>query len=352
MTAHRQAITVANRLASVPPEVVTGATLTSDRIDLIGLTAHGRHGVFASEKVTPQLFRVDLRAWLEPVTERRDQLAATVDYGQLAAVVTDQIEHQSFDLIETLADQIAQATLAADGLRAVEVTVHKPQAPIEQPFDDVAVTAHRTRPPTPSPRTTARSTSHSAEPVTVPSPRTAARSRRAVFSLGSNVGDRSGWLQFGVTGLVTTPGVSFQAISSLWETTPIGVTGQPDYLNLILIAETTLPAEELLERGLTLESLAGRVRPSTSSHQPQHGPRPLDIDLIAVGAETVTSDRLQLPHPRAHKRAFVLAPWLEADPAARLNGQPLTDWLAASSDQVVRRLPDSHLTVPASAGLS
>jgi len=292
------------------------------RLRLTGVEARGCHGVLPGERVEPQRFSVDLTAWLPPVADRADVLAETVDYSRFSALIVEAVEHQSCQLIETLADRIARSALALGGIERVEVTVHKPEAPLAEPFADVAVTVGRSR----------------GRPL-----------RPVVFSLGSNLGDRAAWLQFGLTGLVTTPGVRLVAVSPVYEAEPVGVVGQPDYLNAAVVVESNLPAADLLARGLELERLAGRVRPPGPA--PQHAARPLDIDLIVAGDETSATPRLMLPHPRAHKRAFVLAPWLDADPGASLAGRPLADWLDRITGQPLRRRDDLTLVTPARPGL-
>ncbi|MDR1449646.1 MAG: 2-amino-4-hydroxy-6-hydroxymethyldihydropteridine diphosphokinase [Propionibacteriaceae bacterium] len=319
-----------------------------DRIVLSGLQTWGCHGVFEAEKTTPQLFLIDIRADLEPALSagggesvaagggdrlgpaRPDDLAATVDYGQISRLATELAASRSYDLIETLADRLAAAILALGGLAAVEVTVHKPQAPLPEPFADVAVVVRRRR----------------------GRPR-----RRVVISAGSNLGGRLAWLQFGVAALATTPGVAVTAVSGVYESAPVGVgQRQPDYLNLVLIAESDLPAGVLLDRCLAVESAAGRRRDPSL---PGPASRTLDLDLVAVDGERSASGRLCLPHPRAGQRAFVLVPWLEADPDGQLDGRPLAAWLADLPSQPLRRrddlavevaLPPSDEAAPAASG--
>lgn len=118
-----------------------------DRITLVGLRGTGRHGVLAAERAQGQTFSVDLV--VETDTRRAaasDALADTVDYGVLAQAVVDLVEGEPMDLIETLAARIAQRCLATAGVDAVQVTVHKPDAPITVPFDDVTVTITRSKP--------------------------------------------------------------------------------------------------------------------------------------------------------------------------------------------------------------
>lgn len=119
----------------------------TDRIVLTGLRVRGHHGVFSHERRDGQDFLVDLTVWLDlaPAGES-DKLADTVDYGALAQATAEIVAGPPVDLIETVAGRIAAGTLAADPrIEAVEVTVHKPSAPIPLTFADVAVVVHRTR---------------------------------------------------------------------------------------------------------------------------------------------------------------------------------------------------------------
>lgn len=118
----------------------------SDRITLRGLRVRGYHGVLPEERRTGQLFGVDVVVETDvSAAAATDDLAETVDYATLARQVAAVVEGDPVDLIETLAVRIADACLAHAGATAVEVTVHKPQAPIGLPFDDVAVTIRRSR---------------------------------------------------------------------------------------------------------------------------------------------------------------------------------------------------------------
>ena len=168
--------------------------------------------------------------------------------------------------------------------------------------------------------------------------------RQVVLSLGSNLGDRLGNLQLGVNQLAAA-GLTCQAISSVYETAPVGGPEQEDYLNAVLLAVTALPARAVLASCAAAEAAAGRVRTV------RFGPRTLDVDIITVGGETSADPELTLPHPRAHERAFVLAPWLELDPDAVLPGSgPAAQLLAAAGPAGVRRRPDLRLTLPGKAG--
>lgn len=166
---------------------------------------------------------------------------------------------------------------------------------------------------------------------------------RTVIAMGSNLGDRLDYLQGGLDGLFDTPHVVFVAVSPVYQTAPVGGPEQPDYLNAVMIAETSMPARAVLERCLSLEDAFGRVRGGE-----RWGPRTLDLDLIVYGDEVSTSPGLTLPHPRAHERAFVLAPWHDADPDAVLPGWgKVADLLAAAGTAGVARLEGAVLQPPA-----
>jgi 2-amino-4-hydroxy-6-hydroxymethyldihydropteridine diphosphokinase len=165
--------------------------------------------------------------------------------------------------------------------------------------------------------------------------------RRTVIAMGSNLGDRMDYLQGGLDGLFDTPRITFLAVSPVYQTTPVGGPEQPDYLNAVVIAQTFMPARAVLERCLSLEDAYGRVRDE------RWGPRTLDLDLIIYGDEVSNSPGLTLPHSRAHERAFVLAPWLDADPQAQLPGcGPVADLLAAVGTAGVARVEGAVLHPP------
>jgi 2-amino-4-hydroxy-6-hydroxymethyldihydropteridine diphosphokinase len=161
---------------------------------------------------------------------------------------------------------------------------------------------------------------------------------RTVLALGSNLGDRLGYLQGGVRTLLAGPGLRLAALSPVYATTPVGGPPQSDYLNAVLVADTTLTAAELLARGQATEAAFQRTRTDV------WGPRTLDVDIIVYGDEVSDDPRLTLPHPRARERAFVLAPWLDVDPDAEIPGQGrVSDLLAAVGRAGVRRLDDVTL---------
>jgi 2-amino-4-hydroxy-6-hydroxymethyldihydropteridine diphosphokinase len=162
--------------------------------------------------------------------------------------------------------------------------------------------------------------------------------RQVVFALGSNLGDRLASLQAGVDALTADRRIKATAVSGVYETSPVGGPEQPDYLNAVLIAVSGLPARALLDRSQAAERVSGRVRTL------RWGPRTLDIDIITCDAETSNDPVLTLPHPRAHERAFVLVPWLDADPNAELPGfGRVADLAAGLGDGGIRRRDDLSL---------
>lgn len=155
--------------------------------------------------------------------------------------------------------------------------------------------------------------------------------RRAYLGLGSNVGDRVQALQQAIDGLAAADGVTVVAVSSVYETAPVGGPEQPDYLNAVVAIETDRTPRELLEIAKRLEAEAGRVPGE------RWGPRPLDVDVLLVGDEEVDDEDLVVPHPRLYERAFVMIPLAELDPM-------LAPWVPAGEAGV--RRSEVQLTVP------
>ncbi len=131
----------------------------------------------------------------------------------------------------------------------------------------------------------------------------------AYLALGSNLGDRRGYLERAVEALRALPGVEVVRVSSLYETAPVGgPPGQGPYLNAVVEVRTDLPAEALLRSLLAIESQLGRVR------QERDGPRTIDLDLLLHGDLVCDGPDLTVPHPRLHERLFVLRPLAEIAP--------------------------------------
>jgi 2-amino-4-hydroxy-6-hydroxymethyldihydropteridine diphosphokinase len=163
-----------------------------------------------------------------------------------------------------------------------------------------------------------------------------------VLALGSNLGDRLAHLRAAVASLAAAEDVELLAVSPVYETDPVGGPAQADYLNAVALVATTRTARSLL--ALAQEVEASRARTRTE----RWGPRTLDVDVVSFADVRSDDPTLTLPHPRAHERAFVLAPWHDLDPDAVLpGGGRVADLLAATGASGVRRRDDLHLEVPA-----
>ncbi|WP_426594265.1 2-amino-4-hydroxy-6-hydroxymethyldihydropteridine diphosphokinase [Cellulomonas sp. McL0617] len=474
--------------------VLDGSGRLLDQIRLLGITATGYHGVFDFERRAGQTFVADVVVHLD--TRRAaasDDLTRTLHYGELAEQVAAVLSGEPVDLIETVAERIAATVLAQAVVQAVDVSVHKPQAPIEVPFGDVVIRIRRDRaklpaaepylpraqsdgsaaarptptptasfPVTPAPGAPLVAGLVAAEPVeaapvvvapvaappvaappvvvppvvappvvapvatavvppTVPwseivpplgsEPWTASDdpdgtaavpvpvaftptgltpepapaptveaahethaggSPRAsdvptgdvpafgadlvetrtdlvvgevvsdaldvppstvvdvVLALGANLGAAQDTLRAAVDALSHTTRLEVVQVSPLARTAAVGGPDQPDYLNAVVLARTMLSPRELLRATQAIEQNHGRVR------QEHWGPRTLDIDIIVFGSVLAVTDDLELPHPRAHERAFVLEPWAQLDPQAvlpGLGGGPVAALAATAPDR-------------------
>jgi 2-amino-4-hydroxy-6-hydroxymethyldihydropteridine diphosphokinase len=150
---------------------------------------------------------------------------------------------------------------------------------------------------------------------------------RAYVGLGANLGDREGTLRAAVDALAAEEGIEVVAVSTLCETAPVGVGGQPRFLNGAVALETSLGARELLDRLLAVEQRFGRVRVPD-----EHGPRTLDLDLLLFGDERIDEPGLTVPHPRLHERRFVLEPLGELAPGLVVPGRGAVEALLAGVD--------------------
>jgi 2-amino-4-hydroxy-6-hydroxymethyldihydropteridine diphosphokinase len=164
--------------------------------------------------------------------------------------------------------------------------------------------------------------------------------RRCVLAIGSNLGDRLGSLQGAVNSLADTPEVWLTAVSPVYETEPVDApAGSKTFLNAVILIDTTLSARTLLDRCLAIEDAFGRERTGVRGE-----PRTLDVDLIVVGDRRANDDDLVLPHPQAHERAFVLAPWRDVEPDAELLDRgPVKSLLEQVGDQGVTKREDLTL---------
>jgi dihydroneopterin aldolase / 2-amino-4-hydroxy-6-hydroxymethyldihydropteridine diphosphokinase len=291
-----------------------------DRIVLTGIRVRGNHGVYDFERRDGQEFVVDATVELDAApAAAADEVTETVHYGVLATQIAEVVAGEPVDLIETLAERIAAVVLSHPASRRAHVTVHKPDAPIAVPFGDVAVSIIRSRSAGPD----------GAEAGAIDD----GSARDAVLALGSNLGDRQGTILDALDDLRAVPGLELVRASALVETPALTLHGidetAPAYLNAVALVRTSLAPHALLDALHGIERGHGRERSE------RWGDRTLDIDIVAYGDEEYSDERLVLPHPRAHERAFVLVPWLQVDPQAVLPGRGrVSDLLPATTDPV------------------
>lgn len=270
-----------------------------DTIRLTGISARAAHGVLSDEHVKAQPFSVDVTMGVDTrLAGRTDDLSATLNYVHIAHLVTEILQGGHVDLIEVLAEKIAARVLEFP-VYWVDVTIHKPEAPIDVDFDDVSVTIHREN-------------------------AVMRRGCSAVIALGSNL----------PLGVLTPSDIVTQALCEIANHPRISLTGrgrlyrsaavthgddQPDYVNTVITVDTRLSPVALMDELLEVEAQFGRVRDGGT-----WGPRTLDLDIINVstlaGPVLFNAPTLTLPHPRAAERSFVVRPWLDCDPMAELPG--------------------------------
>ncbi len=287
----------------------------TDSISITGIEVFAHHGVLDREKAEGQLFLVDLTLALDlSAAGESDTLSDTIDYGRLAAAVHRLVAGERWDLIERVAARVAELALDDPRVAGATVTVHKPAAPIEVPFEDVTVTLVRQREP-----------------------------NRAAVALGSNMGDREATIRRAMRDVAGLG--HLVAVSSLYETAPIGGPQQAPFLNAVAVIDTPLGAHDLLDRLLTIEDAAGRERVE------RWGPRTLDLDLVTMvdGAGTpisIESDRLVVPHPRAAQRRFVVEPMAEVWPTAPLGARTAFECLPDVAEQGVVKVGAADAAPP------
>ncbi len=291
-----------------------------DQIRLTGIRAAGKHGVLDFEHERAQTFVVDATLFLDLAPAgASDALADTVDYGAIAKGIVAIIEGEHVDLIEKLAARIADMILEYPAVASTQVTVHKPNAPIVVPFDDVSVTVERSR------------VAHDA------------RVHRAVIAIGGNQGDVPSTLRDAVRRIDGLESTQVTGISPLYRTDAWGMPeGTPEFHNAVVIVKTKLDAAQLLDGLHRIEADHGRVR---NDHWAS---RTLDLDIIDFDGVESDDPDLTLPHPRAWQRAFVLAPWLAVDPDAELGGEhagSVAQLLFEASDRThVNEISDDWMT--------
>lgn len=154
---------------------------------------------------------------------------------------------------------------------------------------------------------------------------------RAYIGLGANLGDSAATLRRVLAELQATDGITAVTASPFYRSAPVDATG-PDFVNAVAALDTRLPPLALLDALQALENSHGRQRPY------KNAPRTLDLDLLTYGDTQQDHERLILPHPRMHLRAFVLLPLRDLAPDMWVEGKPIGEWIDAIQDQAIERL--------------
>lgn len=253
----------------------------TDHILIDALCVSGVIGVLDHERLAPQPLRLDVDIEVDlHDAGLSDDLTQTVHYGEVAVALADTVRSTNYLLLERLAQHLADVVLGFPLVRAVDLKVTKLQPPIPEDIGSTAVRIRRVR----------TETSHR---------------HRAVLALGSNLGDRVGYLRFAIERL----GDAVVAQSQVFETDPVGgPENQGAYLNMAVEIDTELDPYALLRWLHRIEADAGRERIV------HWGPRTLDIDLLFFDDVVITGGNLAVPHPRYAERRFVLAPLAEIAP--------------------------------------
>lgn len=244
-----------------------------DQIIIENLETFGYHGVFEEEAFLGQKFVVSAKLFLDTrKAGKTDDLKESLDYGAACQLIKKTVETKRYMLIERLAEEIAQELLLTfSQLHSVEITVKKPWAPVLVSLDTVAVSIKRGW-------------------------------HKAYLSIGSNIGDREGYLDFAIDRLNALEDTKVTAVSDYLETEPYGDVEQDDFLNGALEIETLKSPEELLETTMGIEQEAHRERIV------HWGPRTLDIDILFYDDAIIMEENLKIPHVEIPKREFVLEP--------------------------------------------
>lgn len=253
-----------------------------DKIHIKNLEVFARHGVFPEENVLGQKFVVSAVLYTSTrEAGRTDDLAKSIHYGEVSRFITEFMEQNTFQLLETAAERLAEELLLnIERLEKICLEIKKPWAPVGLPLETVSVEIERGW-------------------------------HTAYIALGSNLGDKEANLRLGVEGLRSIRGCRVEAVSDFLVTVPYGGVEQDDFLNGAMKIRTLLTPHELLERLHEIEQEAKRERVV------RWGPRTLDLDILLYDDLILDEEDLHIPHIEMYKRDFVLKPLCQIAPYAR-----------------------------------
>lgn len=250
-----------------------------DQISIRGLRVFAHHGVYEEETRLGQTFIVN--ATLYTSTRKggmRDCLEDTISYADVCQFLTDYLQQNTWKLLEAAVEHTCRALLLRYPLlHKVTLQLEKPSAPIPLPFDSVSVCITRSW-------------------------------HRVFVAMGSNMGDKQGYLDGAVQAMRDDPCMRIKQISTYYVTEPYGDVEQDDFLNAAVELETLYAPDELLDVLHNLEAAAKRERLI------HWGPRTLDLDILLYDDLVQDACDLTIPHPDMHNRDFVLKPMAELAP--------------------------------------
>lgn len=256
--------------------------MSLDRIKIKNLEIFANHGVYPEETKLGQKFLVSCTLYVDTrKAGLMDCLEESVNYGSISHLIKEEMEKNTYRLIESAAEHLAEGILLFDDkIRKVDLEVKKPWAPVGLPLETVAVEVSRAW-------------------------------HEAYIAFGSNMGEKREYIENAVRGLENTEKCRVERVSSVIETQPYGVTDQDVFLNGVLKLRTLLTPHELLERLHELEQEAGRRRIV------RWGPRTLDLDIVLYDDVILEEEDLCIPHVDMQNREFVLRPMAEIAPYKR-----------------------------------
>lgn len=260
-----------------------------DKIIIDKLTVFAKHGVFEEEQKLGQKFLVS--AELEADTYKAgmtDDLQYSISYAEVCEWITEYMKNNTFKLIESAAHKLAKGLLLKYNLlESIKIIVYKPWAPVGLPLESVSVSAYASR-------------------------------HTAYIAMGSNMGDKEGYIRTAVKKINDDENCIVEKVSDLIITKPIGDVPQDDFLNGCMKIRTLYTPHELLDRLHEIEADAKRER---TIHW---GPRTLDLDIILYDNIILDEYDLKIPHIEMHKRSFVLKPLVQIAPYAYNNAMKKT----------------------------
>jgi len=276
--------------------------ISSDRITIKDLVFFGRHGVLSDEALYGQNFIIDANLFLDlKKAGMWDDLSMTVSYSEIYELIRSVVEEERFQLIEALAEHICIKVLKfSDKIQRIELTVKKPEAPVEGTFEYFGVTLIREN---------------------VKAAGEGLSNNKVFLSLGSNIGDRENNLNQALLMLGDT--VKIVNRSSFYETAPVDYIFQDRFLNMVIEIQTSLQPMELLDLLQMIENNMGREKTI------RFGPRNIDIDILLYKNIIYETEELTIPHPRMKERGFVLIPLQEIEPRLRIDDQSINDLIMA-----------------------